>query len=340
MAPTNTKTWSLSKNNSVTGDVTRTGGSGDLTNGWKQLWIDIKDQLKTFGWVVEGSSDGTTGAMDSVDRWSTISDLLAVDISGGPSAHSWIVMRQPGTSKHVLFSNAHQSSDTLPAKRMILSVAVTVYTGGSNTTDPTSVDEGSLKTGTGFLTNNWIEPDGGDKDMTWHMWHSTDGKNTRVAIYTSSILRSFWMFEELESPQTNWSPAWIDGILSGGASSEPANHLNHYWEFTENFIRSYHVGIPPLRAIFSTMCVDFNDNSATNSLYALVIPASLDGIRVFPYEIWTDDFSKSSRLGEIADLWPEGIQADGSGYPSTPGPHVHVGDHWVLPWDSTAYNIS
>lgn len=339
---TNTRTWSLSKNNQVTGDVTRTGGLDDLTNGWKTLWLNIKNQMVAFGWVVEGSSNGVSGAMDAVDRWVAITDLLGKDISGGPLAHSWIVLRNG--SKRILFSHGHRSAGTLPASQMVLTMSRNAYTGGSSTVDPTASEEVVLKDGTGAsLDNRWIEPDGGDKNLTWHMWYSAG--NTRVAVYTSSILQSLWMFETLANAPDGWPTPWLDGIAPGSGGIEP-NALSLYWESAQSMWRTYHpngTDSRSLRAVYGTFCVDFNTGAAATFLYAKRFGAAstVSGIpSVFLYSIYANSSGLAGRLGDLVDVWAEGIQSNGTGYPTDPGVHVHVGDHWVWPWDETDYEIS
>lgn len=331
MAVVNELTWNIVPNGLVTGDVTRTFGSADLTDGWKQLWLDINTQYKADGWTVEGSSDGVTGGMDGSDRWGAIADLRGADVSGGPTAHSWIVRRQNSNGMRVLWSHGHRSSGTLPAKHISMSVSSSPYVGGDELNDPTSPGEAIIKDGTGFPSNQWINDLFGTGNLRWHNWHSSINGQTRTAIYIGGSLLSISMFEELKTPPKGWETPWLLGIGTGS----PANGYNQYWNATETMWHTYHAG-SAIRALFSTMCVDFDGAGDGSFVLSERLPSAhtVSGeFAPFKYRIRGDGAGVWGRLGEIYDLWNEANQADGTSYPSDPGDQVHIGAHWVLPSD-------
>lgn len=329
MAVANELTWNIVPNGLVTGDGTRAFGSADLTDGWKQLWLDVNARYVAYGWVVEGSSDGVTGGMDGSDRWGAIADLRGADVSGGPTAHSWTVRSRSGL--YVLHSHGHRSSGTLPAKHITMSMSSSNYVGGDELNDPTSPGEALLKNGTGFASNRWIDDTSGTANLRWHNWHSSNNGQTRTAIYIGGSLRSISMFEELKAPPKGWTTPWLVGIGSGS----PANGYDQYWNATEAMWHTYHSG-SAIRALFSTMCVDFDGAGDGSFVLSDRLPSAhtISGeFAPFKYRIRGDGAGVWGRLGEIYDLWNEANQADGTSYPSDPGTQVHIGDHWVFPSD-------
>ncbi len=332
MAIVNELSWTITANGLVSGDVTRVYGSADLTNGWKQAWLDIKDEFVINDWTVEMSSDGVTSAAS--DLWSVIGDLRGADVSGGPVAHSWMVLRQHASGMYVLLSHGHRAGGTLPAQHMVMSVAATAYTGGDELNDPTSVDEAILKNGTGSVSNRWIG-DAGTADLRWHMWHSSTGRNTRVAIYIGGTLKSVWMFEELKNAPAGWTTPWFLGIAAPASGN--ADAYANFWTDAESMWRTYHAGAA-LRARFSTMCVDFNGGGTSNFVLTdvLAAPHTVGGeYALFDYKIWADAGGRWGRMGAIYDLWNESNASAGDGYPATPGDQTKLGDHWVFPGDGS-----
>lgn len=335
MAVTNELTWNITANGLVSGDVTREYGDDDLTDGWKQTWLDFIGQMIADGWIVEGSSDGVTGAMDEVNRWSVTADLRADDISGGPLVHSWIVLRQHSSGMYVLLSHGHRSSGTLSAKYIVMSVSSSNYTGGDASNDPTSPDEAIIKDGTGNPENAWIQDLAGTADLRWHIWSSSSNRNTRIAIYIGGVLKSLWMFEELKNPPAGWPTPWLFGISTN--STQNADRYDNFWNDVETMWFTYHAGMA-IKARYSTMCVDFNGGTEGSFVLTDVLTAAhtISGeFALFNYKIWVNERGRWGRMGVLYDVWNESNTAAGSGYPGTPGDQTKIGDHWVFPGDGS-----
>lgn len=334
MAIVNELTWTITANGLVTGDVTRVYGSADLTNGWKGAWLAIILRMITDGWIVEGSSDGVTGVMDQMNRWSVIGDLRGADISGGPAVHSWIVLRQHSSGMYILLSHGHRSSGTLPAQFMVLSVSSSAYVGGDASNDPTSPDEAIIKDGTAFLSNRWIS-DAGTANLRWHVWSSSTNRNTRIAIYVGGTLKSLWMFEELKDSPAGWATPWLLGIAAD--TSGNSDIYTNFWTDAETIWRTYHAGTA-VRARFSTMCIDFNGAGLGAFVLTDVLTAGhtiSSEFALFDYKIWVNEGGHWGRMGQIYDLWNESNASAGAGYPATPGDQTKLGDHWVFPGDGS-----
>jgi len=102
-------------------------------------------------WTVAGVSDSVTGAMDgSTSRipGTTFDATKWVRAAANGSAHSWMVLTDPSGTWHFKISYIGANDQTFT-----LSFAKTAYTGGSNTTDPTSTTEITYATTSTFAEN-------------------------------------------------------------------------------------------------------------------------------------------------------------------------------------------
>lgn len=87
-------------------------------------------------YTVVGSSNGTTAALDGVDRWgSTFTPANIVRAPAG-TAHSWIVLQNTGLGVWILIDHIGSSDG-----QCLISYARTAFTGGSITTAPTSTTQ-------------------------------------------------------------------------------------------------------------------------------------------------------------------------------------------------------
>lgn len=108
---------------------------------WKDL---LARSANTAPWIVDGSSDSVVGAMDAVDRWGTTFDDTKLIFANNGSPHSWVVLRSPGLigaqTWYILL--AYNISGFWEQLDIIVSNAV--FTGGSNTQDPTTAGQSVL----------------------------------------------------------------------------------------------------------------------------------------------------------------------------------------------------
>jgi hypothetical protein len=61
------------------------------------VW-ELKQALVTAGFVVEGSSDASTAALDGVDRWGAVFDTTKIIRAAAGVAHSWITLSKTTAS--------------------------------------------------------------------------------------------------------------------------------------------------------------------------------------------------------------------------------------------------
>jgi hypothetical protein len=174
-------------------------------------------------WTVAGSSDGVTGAMDGVDRWTSTytGTKIVTDIATWP--HSWIVLQSPvmaGKTWYILIDAGNSDGKTL---YVTLGVDAPP-TGGSNTTAPTVQNAAPLPgmyIGQGGLPNY---PNGGAS--RFHGMLATDGSFILLAsrCHTQKFMNGF-IFQTLSNVKGNdLYPGWLalntDYTLTAGYGSQ------------------------------------------------------------------------------------------------------------------------
>jgi hypothetical protein len=171
--PTVTQTWTMSFNNrSIFVSIIRT--MGDLV-------FSLKNFLKTtMGYTVKGSCDGTTGAMDGVDRI-TSATTWATRNNGAAGAMSWIVLTD-GAGIDWCFS-FNSSSDAIV--RLAHSTGGNYVAAATPNQQPTASDECfDVASSEWVNANNTSRP----SDTVWHMWGSSDKKMWRLVTATGANL--------------------------------------------------------------------------------------------------------------------------------------------------------
>src|SRR6267142_3245175 len=118
----------------------------DDTTNQKDLEIQIKNQRVAWGHIVAGSSDGTTGAMDGVDRWPNFAAIP--DFTNVP----WMCITQPGSGAQDLiwygnFGSSGWGFSHSPGG---------LFTGGSASLLPTAADSQVTSNRlNGLYSNTW-----------------------------------------------------------------------------------------------------------------------------------------------------------------------------------------
>ncbi|RTK98748.1 MAG: hypothetical protein EKK57_11265 [Proteobacteria bacterium] len=203
-------TWQNSFNNSV-------AASGTALTDNRTILLGIKNALIGFAsnpWIVKGSSNSVAGAMDGVDRWSGISNLVWANAG---TAHSWIVLEQGGvyTSGGNKFQICIECAN-VSATGNLLTVSISNsagYTGGSATNKPTATDEYVYSSAT-WLTGGT----GSIGPIIYNVQQSTTGEATRVFCFYNSINILFWSFEKLTDAETGVTYP-ISTVVAGGTTT-------------------------------------------------------------------------------------------------------------------------
>lgn len=107
-------------------------------------------------WTVMGSSDGTTAAMDGVDRWLTEANVVYSIATATP--HSWIVLRSPaainGTYCYLLIGCQENGASS----QGNVHVSPGPYSGNSTTADPTSAISNGNGVANPFFSDDVTNP--------------------------------------------------------------------------------------------------------------------------------------------------------------------------------------
>jgi hypothetical protein len=209
--PTLQKTWVFDTNNRIT-FVTVIAGT-------KELLFNIKQTLKLMtGMSVKGSSDGTTAAMDAVDRWTTAATIGARTVNITTAATSWIVL-----TSSVMGVDICLSFIGVGDQQGRVAYSVGGYSlAGTPTFHPTSTDQqvphGTLTAGSNLNDST------ASLDRLWHMAYASDGSCWWFFVVRNNLLvgSSLIMMQKASStavvaPAT-FSPAtWAYG--SGSATN-------------------------------------------------------------------------------------------------------------------------
>jgi hypothetical protein len=181
MEMTNGYTWSKTR-------LTGSGGTNALAN--KDLFVKIKNHLKTRGWSVLRSCDGAAN-YGAADYWLDSGDIVTA-VPG--SDHSWAVLGNdaicPGYQLCLDWGFA--SAVQLYA---YVSVDGTGFTGGSLTARPTAADEAQVN----LNGNNWTSYSSGTAP-TANVWTSSDYRATKVVLGPTTVRGAWWFARPAEAP--------------------------------------------------------------------------------------------------------------------------------------------
>ncbi len=214
--PVVTQTWTISYNNRYT-FATVIGAMGSFI-------VSLKNFLKTtMGYTVKGSCDGTTGAMDGVDRLTSASNW-ATRFNGAAGAQSWLVLTD-GAGIDWCWSYNSASDDIV---RLAHSQGGKYVAAATANQQPTAVDE-CFDAASGTWVNSTASA-----DRVWTMWGSLDKKMWRAGIYRSGAMVSFTAGEKFIS--TLISPATFTLANGGGTVAAIKSYYN---ENTSSFNRQY-----------------------------------------------------------------------------------------------------
>ena len=156
----------------------------------KAMMFAVKEQLKAWGlapWIVVGSGDNTTGALDGVDRLVDVGTMYAHFNS------NWLLLSNPGFGQVCLVPGDPTSGFTCHYWVSIRGA----FSGGSASARPTAPDEFDLLANAGGnITNTY----GGTGTFVCHMLQSTDGQCTRLLFGSSLAYNQMYCFETFDLP--------------------------------------------------------------------------------------------------------------------------------------------
>jgi len=161
--PTPLKTWTITPCNRIT-FVSLNDTMGNYMYGQSQF-------LLAHGYTCVGSCNGTTGAMDGVNRWTTPANAMTRG-SGGAAALSWMVLLDGNGAQVCISYNSSSDHDM----RFAMSPGAHYVVAGTPTFQPTATDELFQDPG-----SSWIGT-ATSGDRLWSGWVSSDAKCCRFAI--------------------------------------------------------------------------------------------------------------------------------------------------------------
>lgn len=205
--PSLSKTWNISACNRIS------YVSLPLTMG--AYLRGVKDWTIANGYVLKGTSNGSVGSMDGVDRLTTAS-AAAVRGASSSNAQSWAVITD-ASGVDVLLTYQGGSDDIA---RVSFSPGGLFVLGTPSEAQPTASDECVVSTAASLIGAT------ASGDRLWSVWVSSDAKMFRMAIARSGQwvgrLIGVEIFESLvEAPMTLTPPTW--GFALTTASSAIVN---------------------------------------------------------------------------------------------------------------------
>lgn len=280
-------------------------------------------------WTCSGSSDGTTGALDGVNRWTASFDATKlVRAAADGSAHSWIVLRNVGLGIYMLIDYVSSGDN-----QFRVCISKTAYSGGSASARPTTSNEVTMNNGAAMQSN----PGAGaashvhgriSTDGQFHILGSRDGTNmfnwalaVRALVETrSGDTHNAWLFEEYDD---------TSGVLRLAGAMGLANTNSSGWHGRS--------------ADATTALVGANaelpyTNGGTSILADILSTDAVDGkVGDRPYRLYVATASHKSSRGRVQDFaLAHAAAAVGVIEPTTGPPYQSTiaGNTWI-PWHAS-----
>lgn len=214
--PVKQKTWTYFLNNSVS--------YSSLIQVCGGVLLGIKNFLKANGYTVKGSCDGTTGAMDGVDRWSSVTNVETRSSTETSGPSSWIVLTDAGGVDHLL-AQIGASDD---CARLAYDAAGGYTAAGTATHCPvtSNIESKTMVSSISFAgtdtTNNRV----------WWGWVDSTHKSWRVAIYCNGACVNICGVDVVGNACV--SPASLNPSIVGFQMNTPS--LNNYSTSIQFFV--------------------------------------------------------------------------------------------------------
>lgn len=282
------KTWTISANNRIP-FVT-------LNGVMSQYLFGLKTFLKTNGYTVRGSSNGTTSSpastlvSDGVDRWVTAADA-ATRGAGSGNPQSWIVLRD-GAGMDILIAFQGPTDDTA---RVSFSAGQLFTTQATGTFQPTATDEAIvLSSASGSL----IGTSAIAADRVWFGWVDASHKLCRFAVARSGVFTGLaWGIERVTpvvKVPTVWTPpTW--GFAWNPASNILPNNT------TIGIVRV------SVASLAQSIAVGFGIEEYLNNsaLFGAIKPEFQGGnaFPFFPLSVESNVANAHGKLGNLIDWW-------------------------------------
>jgi hypothetical protein len=263
----------------------------------------IATYLVSKGWVVKGSCNGTTGAMDGVNRWTSASTVTTRGAST-TNANSWIVLTD-ASGYDTLLSYVGSTDDVAR-----LSVSFTgdfIAAGTPNQTPTSTTNEQVVLSGQSLINSTTSQ------DRLWTCWTSSDSKSFRIAIARAGVWTGcFWGVEEFtpntfHASVTSMSTSFAWAFQTSGAVFMSATNCTAYQQNSRGgYARAVVSSTIRLCTLaFTTECIGGNIVNAVSQLGQDFAPELQGGTdyqlkRVGLYSTLT---SARGKVGNVLDWW-------------------------------------
>lgn len=324
--PTKQKTWVFSPCNRIT--------FVSLNDTMATYLFGIKTFLKANGYTVKGSCDGTTGAMDAVDRWATKANATTRG-ANTTTANSWIVLTD-ANGCNICLSYVGATDDVA---RLSFSPGGLYVAAGTPAFTPTATDEQLFCSGVSLINNT------ASADRLWSGMVSSDSKLCRFMIARSGVWVGMVWGVELLTPATTlggavaFSPA-VWGFAYTVANMTIANVAGASAQYSANSKGGL------ARVVISSVPINIQvgggGEALANSVAGIVgrfndIQPELQGANGYPMApivCSSGTTSAQGKLGNRIDWWTgrSSGQADGDTYGTLN--FIQVGQ-LAFPWDGT-----
>lgn len=186
------------------------------------LRVGIKDALLGFAlnpWVCKyscgfnGSSQVAGVAGDGVDRWNAATALV-----WATGVHSWIVLENADGVQICIDLNV--GTGTAWTTAGFYASFSAGFTGGTTSARPTATDE---------ITMNTVSTGWGGNTATAHRVHvamSTDGEQTRVAVFAAGNCCGFIIVDRMKLPRPEITHPFVVGCLNSTANANVTTVAN------------------------------------------------------------------------------------------------------------------
>jgi hypothetical protein len=318
--PAVTKTWTITPNNRIS--------FVSLNDTMANYLYGVKTFLKANGYTVAGSSNGTTGAMDATDRWSTSANATTRGAGSG-NAQSWIVLVD-ANGVQILLTYQGASDNT---GRLSMSVGALFVAAGTPQNQPTATDEAILVSATDLVDSN------ASADRVWAGWVDATHKCCRFAIFRlGNTTGAMWGVERVnptvQTPALAWSPA-VWGFGFSGSSATLGNGS------TVGAARVNLASIGVSVSIGFGMEYIYNSSAPFTTIQPEAQGGPGYGYPMFPLSIGSNSGTVRGKFGDLVDWWQgrtsggvDGDLANGKQFIGLGGIAANVGA-CIWPWDNT-----
>jgi hypothetical protein len=214
--PTVAKTWNISACNRIS--------FTSLNDTMSKFLFGIASYLISKGWVVKGSCNGTTGAMDGINRWGSASNVTTRG-SNTTTANSWIVLTD-AFGYDICFSYVGASDDVA---RLSVSFAGDYVAAATPNQTPVTSNSSNEEV---FLSGVSLIMSATSQDRVWSCWASSDAKSFRVSVARNGVWTGYhWGVEEytkrtLDASVTFQSNSFAFAFITAAVSFASLNAAN------------------------------------------------------------------------------------------------------------------